>query len=185
MQTVRTLAKHPGFAVPAVLTLAVGIGLGTAFSSGADALLLRPLPVPDPEKIVRVYTAAKFQPLGYVSFPDYADLTRDSATLSYAIAQVQILAAAGAASEATPRVRMGLAVTPNYFEALGVSAQLGRAFTAADAHENVAVLADSFWRSHFNASRGVIGQRITIAGEPYTAIGVAPRGFGAFRYSRE
>jgi len=185
LQTLRTLAKHPGFAVPAALTLALGIGLSTAFSSGADSLLLRPLPVPESDAIVRVYTAAKFQPLGYVSYPDYVDLTRDSATLAGAVAQVQILAAAGSASEQTPRVRMGLAVTPNYFYVLRVFAQLGRTFTPADAHEGLVVLADSFWRSHYNANRSVIGQGITIAGAPYTVIGVAPRGFGLDRFLHE
>lgn len=191
-KTIRTLRKHSGFALAAALTLAVGVGLSTALLSGADALLLRPLPVPEPERIVRIYTAARFQPLGYFSYPDYADFARETRTLAGMEAQVQILAAmadiGGSRSGEAPRVRMGLAVTPNYFHTLRVNAQAGRVIEPADAHDAVVMLADSFWRSHYSRAEsgsGVIGQTISIAGAPYTVIGVAPRGFGLDRFLRE
>jgi hypothetical protein len=107
-------------------SLAVGSGLAAALASVADAVLFRPLPVARPGEIVRVYTASRLQPLGYVSYPDYQDLSRNSRTLAGMVAQSQVLLALGAGVRESPQVRMGLAVTPNYFDVLGVRAELGR-----------------------------------------------------------
>ena len=102
------------------MSLAAGMGLAIALVSFADALLLRPLPVARPSEIVRVYSASPMHSLGYVSYPDYDDLTRESRALAGAIAQSQVLLAVGGRLAEVPAVRMGLAVTPNYFDVLGV-----------------------------------------------------------------
>src|SRR5215467_6902900 len=109
---VRVFTKSPGFAALAGGSLAVGIGLAVALASAADAILLRPLPVERPGEIARVFTASRLQPLGYVSYPDYEDLARNSRTLAGIVAQSQVLLGVSEGAGETPRVRMGLAVTP-------------------------------------------------------------------------
>jgi hypothetical protein len=104
--------------------------------------------------------------LGYVSYPDYEDFTRGARTLSGAIAQSQVLLAVGGRMAEVPAVRMGLAVTPNYFDVLGVEARIGRVFHPAESREAVAVLADAFWRDHFAGDPGIIGRAIPISGIP-------------------
>ena len=182
---IRIFTKHPGFAALATGSLAAGIGLAAALSSVADATLFRPLPVARPGEIVRVYTASRLQPLGYVSYPDYQDFSRNARTVSGMIAQSQVLLAVGAGGRESPQVRMGLAVTPNYFDILGVSAGLGRTFRAEDARVAVVVLSSAFWRSRYGGDRRVLGGVIEIGGAPFAVIGVAPPRFGLDRFVQE
>src|SRR5437879_3140813 len=112
----------------AVLSLAAGIGLAAALASIADAILFRPLPVARPGEIVRVFTASGGQPLGFVSYYDYCKLRDASRTLAGIVAQSQVLLAAGGDGSEPAQVRLGLAVTPNYFDVLGVRAAFGRTF---------------------------------------------------------
>ena len=168
----------------------MGMGLAIALVSFADAILLRPLPVARPAEIVRVYSASPMHSLGYVSYPDYEDFARGARTLSGVVAQSQILLAVGGrvgagSAGGVPEVRMGLAVTPNYFEVLGVPAEIGRTFHPAESREPVVVLADAFWREHFSGNPGVVGGAIPLGGIPFTIIGVAPRGFGLDRFLHE
>jgi putative ABC transport system permease protein len=163
----------------AVLSLAAGIGLAAALASVADAILFRPLPVARPSDIVRVFTASGGQPLGFVSYYDYCDLRDASRTLVGIVAQSQVLLAAGGDGSTPARVRLGLAVTPNYFDVLGVRAAFGRTFTAADAREPVVVLSYHFWRATGEP------KTIRIASVPFTVIGVAPRNFSLDRFARE
>ncbi len=161
------------------------MGLAIALVSFADALLLRPLPVARPSEIVRVFTASPRHSLGYVSYPDYEDFTRGARMLAGIVAQSQVLLAVGGRLAEVPAVRMGLAVTPNYFDLLGVGPEIGRAFHPAESREAVVVLADSFWRDHFTGDPGIIGRAIPISGTPFTIIGVVPPGFGLDRFLHE
>ncbi len=165
-----------------VLTLAVGLGLAGALASVADAILFHPLPVDRPREIVRIYTASAGQPLGLVSHPDFEGFRGSSRTIAGMIAQSQVLIAAGTSPA---QMRMGLAVTPNYFDVLRVAPAVGRTFRADEARQPVVVLACSFWESQFGADRGVIGRAILLGGTPFTIIGVAPLGFGLDRFTRE
>jgi predicted permease len=149
-----------------------------ALARVADAILFRPLPVARPSEIVRVYTASQLQPLGYVSYPDYEDLSRNSRTLAGTIAQSQVLLAVGTGTGESPQVRMGLAVTPNYFDVLGVRAALGRTFRGEAA-------SSGFWRSRYGGDRRILGRAVEIGGAPFTVIGVAPPGFGLDRFVQE
>ena len=168
-----------------MLSLAIGMGLATALVSFADAILLRPLPVARPAEIVRVYSGSPKQSLGYVSYPDYEDFARDTRTLAGAVAQSQVLLAVGGREGEVPEVRMGLAVTGNYFDVLGVPAAIGRVFHPAESREPVVVLAEAFWRERFSGKPAAIGEAISICGIPFTIIGVAPRGFGLDRFLHE
>src|SRR5713226_5814355 len=114
----RVLRKHPGSTVLAVLSLAAGIGLAAALGSIADAILFRPLPVARPGEMVRLYTASPGQALGFVSYPDYRDIRGESETLTGIALQSHVLVAIGG-EDASPVVRLGLAVSPNYFDVLG------------------------------------------------------------------
>jgi putative ABC transport system permease protein len=176
----RSLLKHPGSTGLAVVSLAAGLGLVTALASLADAILFHPLPVAKASEIVRLYTLSKGQPLGFVSYPDFDDFRRAARSVSGLIAQSQVLVALGDAG-APARVRMGLAVTPDYFDVLGVAPAVGRAFSASESREPVVMLAYEFWESH----REVVGRTILLGGSAFTVIGVAPKGFGLDRFAHE
>jgi predicted permease len=166
-------------------SLAIGIALALALSSIADAILFRPLPVAHPEQIVRIYSASPLHSLGFVSYLDYQDFAR-ARTLAGAAAQSQVLLAVGThANDRAAEVRMGLAVTANYFDVLGVSAGWGRTFREEEEREAVVVLADAFWRGRWGGDRGILGRSITLAGTPFTVIGIAPPGFGLDRFLHE
>jgi MacB-like periplasmic core domain len=182
---IRVFTKHPGFAALAAGSLALGIGLAVALASVADAILFRPLPVAQPTEIVRVYTASRLQPLGYASYPDYEDLSRNSRTLAGMVAQSQVLLAVSSGARESPQARMGLAVTPNYFDVLGVRTELGRTFRAEDARVAVVMLSSGFWRSRCGSDRRILGRAVEIGGAPFTVIGVAPPGFGLDRFVQE
>ncbi len=181
----RLLLKQPKFFAAAAGSLAVGLGLAAAFSSVADATLLRSLPVARPAEIVRIFTTSKLHPLGFVSYPDYEDFARSSLTSFESIAaQCQVLVAVGKVGE-TPRMRMGLAVTTSYFASLGVKPQLGRSFEPEDERAPVAILSDAYWRARWGGDPAAIGSTMEAAGTPLRIVGVAPRGFGLDRFLHE
>jgi predicted permease len=195
----RALARNPGFAALCVLSLAAGIGLATALASVADAILFRPLPVPDPDRIVRIFTSSAEQAQGPVSYRDFMDFRRASRSMDGTVAETQVLLAVGGdggpasaggsdnpgAGNSVASVRLGLAVTADYFEVLQVRPALGRAFHADESHRPVVVLSDAFWRSECGADRGVLGRSIRIGGVPFTVLGVAPKDFGLERFVHE
>ena len=176
----RSLLRNPGFTLLAVASLAAGIGLTTVLSSLAGAILLRPLPVARPSEILRIFTVSQGQPLGFVSYPDFLDFSR-APSIRRAVAQTQVLVAVGD----PPRISMGLAVTDNYFDALGVPAVIGRAFRPDESRQPVVVLAYSFWESQFAADPAIAGRILKMGGESFRVIGVAPENFGLERFAHE
>src|SRR5258706_11871585 len=174
--SLRTPIRRPGFTILAIASLAVGLGLVTALASLGEAILFRPLPVARPAEIVRIFMASHEQPLGFVSFLDFEDLRR-AQSLTGAVAQTQVLIAAGD----PPRIRMGLAVTPDYFDVLGVAPALGRNFRPDDARAPVVMLAHAFWR----ANPQPVGSTIRLGRAAFTVIGVAPENFGLDRFLHE
>lgn len=181
---IRSLWKSPGFAILAVVSLSAGLGLAAALAGVADLILFRPLPVAHPERMVRVFTASAAQPLGLTSYPDFDDLRRASRTTAM-VAESQILVAVAGDRGSPAQVRMGLAVTPDYFDVLGVPAALGRTFRPEEAREGVVVLAHAFSKAQFGSDPRILGQRIFLGGTPFTVIGVAPENFGLDRFVRE
>lgn len=167
----RGLFRRPGFSILAIVSLSAGLALITALILIADAILFRPLPVARPQEIARIFTATRENPMGFVSFPDYRDLTR---VLPQAAAQTQVLIAAGD----PPRIRMGLAVTRNYFDVLGVRAASGRMFQSEDDFLPRVVLSYSFWRANPEPT-------ITLGRTVFRVIGVAPENFGLDRFLHE
>ena len=180
--SLRSLLRNFGFTLSVSGALALGIGLAVALSSAADAILFRPLPVPRPKEIVRVYSTSQEHSRGYMSYLDYQDLAHNAQALL--LAQTQIMAAVDGGSQ-NPRMRMGLAVSVNYFAVLGIRAQRGRLLESSDARALVVVLSHSLWRTQFHGDPAIVGQSIEIAKTLYAIVGIAPPEFGMDRFLHE
>ena len=174
----RLLRRQPGFALAAVVTMTLGAGITTGVSSIVDAVLLRPLPYANAD---RVYAVRESDGTRHGSTLSWADFVEVSTTLrSYAALSAynggsRTLLGAGAA-ERLPAIT----VTPRFFAVLGVTPALGRDFTAADALRGAApvvILSDRTWRRRFAADPSIVGRSVILSGEPFTVVGVLPRTF--------
>jgi predicted permease len=178
---VRTMVRYPGFTAVVTLTLALGIGANTAIFTLINQVLLRPLPIADPDEVVALYTSDFSSGIyGSSSYPDYVDFREQSdafADLAAFRQPAQLdLASVGIAEQIN-----GALVTGNYFSVLGVTATLGRVFTPSDdvtpgAHP-VAVLSYGLWQRRFGGERSIVGQTVNLNGVPYAVVGVAPEAF--------
>jgi predicted permease len=177
----RVLAKRPGFTIAAMLTLALGIGLNTAIFSLYNGVLLRPLPARDPERLVSLYSAIQGEPgTGIFSYPEYS-FYRDRNTLFSSVAAYaggRVLLSQGGAA---PEPLQAQLVSANFFDMLGASPALGRAFSPEEDNtpggRPVVVLGYSLWQRRFGGDAGLVGRTITLNNLPYTVIGIAPRDF--------
>jgi predicted permease len=172
---IRMLLKQPGFTLIAVLTLALGIGANTAIFSLIDTVLLRPLAVAQPERLVRIHTRGS----QYTSYANYRDLVDGNQVFSE-LSGHAVMALNLRQGEVMSRV-FGELVTGNYFAALGVAPAIGSAFGtetdgAVGAHP-VAVVSYGFWQRRFNADPSLAGQTIVLNGQQFTVIGIMPEGF--------
>lgn len=174
---VRTLFKSPGFTVVAILTLALGIGCNTAMFSVVTAVVLRPLPFPDPDKLVAVASASKVRAVPAVSFPDFLDWRDQNRSFEHIAAyHTADLTLTGLGEPAHIEANV---VTTGFFEALGVQPQLGRTFSAEEEKpgNHVAILSDQMWRGQFHGDPNVLGKGFALGGKAYTIVGVMPAGF--------
>jgi putative ABC transport system permease protein len=169
----RMLARTPGLVVVAVLTLALGIGANSAAFSLVDAILLRPLPFADPDRLVMLYEQVRGFDHGGVSPHEFAawraenHSLRDAAMFGYAAYTFT-----GVGEPATIKAEN---VTASFFDVLGRRPIVGRTFNAGDdasSAPRLAVLGRGFWLARFGADSGVVGRRITLDGTPYQVIGV-------------
>ena len=171
----RQLRASPGFTLVAVLTLAPGIGANTAIFSVVNGVLLRPLPYPDPDRLVALFTGSR-EPAGFsLSYPDALEIQKlDRTFAGVAPYTTQSYNLTGGTE---PReVRAALA-SDELFRVLGTGALVGRTFGPSEFREQVAVLSHRQWASEFGADRGVIGRTITLDGRLFTVIGVMPPHF--------
>ncbi|HKE57005.1 MAG TPA: ABC transporter permease [Pyrinomonadaceae bacterium] len=180
----RMLWKSPTFTVVAVLTLALGIGANATIFSFINGLLIRPIPgVERPERLVGIYTSDYSSgPYGGSSYPDYLDL-REQATVFADLAAYDSLPVTLSGVEMPERLRAGL-VSTNYFQLLGVRAQLGRTIRAEDDTPNASatvVLSHEFWQRHFGGDSSVIGRTLTLSDKAYTIVGVTDKSFHDLR----
>src|SRR5579885_2835649 len=184
----RQLWKAPGFALTAVLTLALGIGATSAIFTLFDQVLLRMLPVDRPQELVRFewrgsFSGSFFAEGGdvgdYFSYPMYKDLRDQNQVFSGVLAAMRTKLGVSWHDQAEEKDTE--LVSGNYFQVLGLRPALGRLFTAADETANdanaVVVLSYDYWRTRFAASRDVIGQKVLINGHPFGIVGVAPESF--------
>ena len=179
----RMLRRSPAFAIVAVLTLAIGIGANTAIFSVARSVLLRPLPYPNPEQLVQVWT--DHRALGrpepeWLAPPDFVDLRDGNRTFS------AMTSYSGWGPDLTgsgdPESLTGMLVGGNFFSLLGATPTLGRLITPADDDAGappVVVLSNGLWTRRFGSDSSVIGRQITLSGNPWTVVGVLSPEFRA------
>jgi putative ABC transport system permease protein len=183
----RQLAKAPGFAAVAIVTLALGIGANTAIFSLLDQALLRSLPVKDADRLVILqsvgsfngHTSSRTDENFYFSYPMYRDLRDRNSVFASLIATDY--AAVGVQWHNQPELVGAELVSGNYFDALGIRPALGRLMVAdddrvADANP-VVVLSFSYWQRRLGSDLSVVNQSILVNGHPFTILGVAPPGF--------
>jgi macrolide transport system ATP-binding/permease protein len=177
----RMLRRSPGFALVAMLSLALGIGANTAAFSMADAALFRPLPVADPGHVVALHAETPQQGLGGLSYPDFEDVARRTRAFDGLVATRTMRLAVAQPTDVVPHVRFALMVSRGFFQVLGVQPALGRAFTDDEStvpgRDRVVVLSDELWRTQFAADPRVVGTTIRLNGQPFTIVGVAPPQF--------
>jgi predicted permease len=179
----RMLRKSPGFTAVAVLTLALGIGATTAVFSLVSAILLKPLPFPNPDQIVLPeLVSPPGVNLGSDYFPwsqtQFRFLAQDSHPFQ-AVAAFQNDSFNLTGTD-VPSFLDGFRVSAEFFPALGISPALGRGFTAEEdrpGHEYEVVLSDRMWREYFGANRAILGKAVRLNGYAYTVVGVMPAGF--------
>ena len=173
----RQSGRSPGFALAAVLTLALAIGANAVVFGVLNALILRPLNVPHPQSLYAIERGGDKEQAA--SYPDYLDLRDRNRTFDGLTAY--ILVPAGLDIGKNPSESWGYEVTGNYFDALGIQPYLGRFFHAADEHgPNSApylVLSYDYWHTHFQDDRTVIGRVVGVNKHPFTILGVAPPAF--------
>jgi putative ABC transport system permease protein len=173
----RSAARHPGQALAAVLTLALGLGATIALFSVVDAVLLAPLPYADAGRLVAVHERANESEPGRVGYLTFTDLRARSRTLLGLAAASNVSATLAGDGKDAERVAAGR-VSAGYFELLGVKPRLGRSFAASEdkpgSSRQVVMLAESLWRRRFGADPGVLGRPIEIGGTAYVVIGVLP-----------
>ena len=177
---VRLLARNPGFAAAAMLTLAIGVGLATAAFSAVHASLLRRLPFADAERLVIGEKTIGGQPAGWVSRLDYYDFRDAGRSFEGLAAMVDGAASVVATTGTEPWLARVALVTGNLFPTLGVAPVLGRGFlpdeeTTGDAP--VTLISHALWRTRFAASPAALGATITVGGRPLTIVGVMPERF--------
>ncbi|MGB2621232.1 MAG: ABC transporter permease [Candidatus Acidiferrum sp.] len=172
---VRVLLKNPGFTAIAVLTLALGIGANTALFSVVNGVLLNPLPFPNPDRLVAVYSKTQDFDESSISYPNFLDWQRDN----------NCFAKLGAfrseeynmTGEGEPERLHGHMVSADFFTALGINPLLGRDILPEEDKPGaapVALIGDGLWKRKFGMSHDVLGKRITLNGKGYTVIGVMP-----------
>ena len=178
----RMLWKNPGFTFIAVLTLALGIGANTAIFSVCNAVLFKPLPYAEPDRIVMLSEKQRDGTLGDVALANFVDWRDASQSFSgMAAARVASFAPTfilGGQSEASRLV--GDSVTSGFFSVLGVQFVLGRNFLPEEnqpGRNHVAILSYAAWSARFGADRDIVGKKITLNDDSYTVVGVLPPGF--------
>jgi predicted permease len=180
----RQLRRSPGFTLVAVLTLALGIGANTIIFGIVNGILLRPLPVPQPYRLVALFaTNRRSGESRALSYPEYLDYRDRSGIFAGLAAQQGLPISVGTGERA--EVVWGEIVSENYFSVLGLAPALGRTFQPQDASgmgsDPLVVLSHRFWLTRFGGDREVIGKKVSLNGQKFTVVGVAPRGFKGTR----
>ncbi len=176
----RRVVSTPGFTAIAILTLALGIGANVAIFTVVNAVLIRPLPFPNPDRLVRIAADARAtngRNIG-ISQPELDDL-RDRAGVFDGVTALWPVSASLLGGDRPERVEV-LVTSANYFQLLGASAQVGRVYGPGDAvpgFSDAVVISDGLWRRAFGAARDIVGRKVVMDTDTYTVVGVMPRDF--------
>ena len=173
----RQFRKSPGFTFVALLTLTLGIGANTAIFSVIYAVLLQPLPYPDPDRIAIITETNSSQPQISISFPDYVDWKRDNTSFEQlAITREESFNLSGLDQRGPEQISSAI-VTANFFNVIGLAAQHGRVFTEEEDRVGgplVTVISDRLWQRLFSRDPKVLGRTMNFGNQPYTVVGVMP-----------
>ncbi len=185
---VRMIAKSPGFAVVAILTLALGIGANTALFSVVNGVLFNPLPYPQPEQLVTLHESKPNFEAGSISFPNFQDWRKENTTFSMiGISRGYSFNLTGAGEAEQVRTQF---VSTDLLPMLGVKPVVGRLFEEGEdgfGGSPIVIISEGFWNRKFASAQDVLGKGLTLDGRNYTIVGVVPANFnlqiGAFRAS--
>jgi predicted permease len=179
--SVRTLRKSPGFALTAILTLALGIGSVTSVFSVVNSVLLKPFAFPHADRLVVLRETSG--ELNGAPYPDnykhYLNWKANSKTLSDAAIFRNSTFSVSSGTD-HPEILGGLEISPEFFSVLGAEPVMGRSFLASETikgHDNVVILSWSAWQRYFAGDSNAIGRTLTVGGTPETVVGVLPQGF--------
>lgn len=174
----RQLWRNPGFAVTAIVILALGIGSSVAIFAFVDAALIKPLPYKDPNRLVILFESIPLGPRFHLSYPDYLDWKRGNKVFS----SLEVYSPNGFMMKTVDGLRKtdGASVSAGFFRTLGVKPALGRDFYDGEDRAETprtAMISYSAWQKRYGGSEKVLGQALVLDGETYTVIGVLPRDF--------
>lgn len=177
----RSMFKRPGFTAVALIALALGIGANTAIFSLVNAVLVRPLPFNEPDRLVWMWgnirnggSRASVSPL------DFLDYRNQNTTFQNFAAQISVPLPVNLTGNGEPERLTGASVTGDYFQALGVQPALGRSFQLENektGQDQVAVLSYALWQKRFGGDAGIVNKTITLDGRSFAVLGVMPRDF--------
>jgi predicted permease len=186
LYALRMFRKSPGFAMIAVLTLALGIGANTALFSVVNGVLLNPLPYPHPEQLVAIHGKTVGFDEGPITYLNFLDWERNNKTFSsIAIYRNQDYNFTGMSE---PERLSGYMISAGFFTALGVNPILGRTLNAGDDQLGAApvvILGGGFWKRKFGSSSDVLGKSLILNGKSYTVVGVVPATFSFYGHDRD
>ena len=174
----RSLLKRPGFTAIALIALTLGIGANTAIFSLVNAVVLQPLPYPDPDRLVWAWgTVRNGTNRASVAPLDYLDFRNQNKTFEQFAAQFTLPASANFTGSGEPERLTASAITGNFFDAFGVRPVLGRGFSLENekpGHDQVTVLSYALWQRRFGGDPQIVNKTLTLDGKPYQVIGVMP-----------
>jgi len=193
--SIRSLIKHPGFTIVAVITLGLGIGVNTAILSTVNGFILRPIKVPRANEVVMPFWGSKKETevWGSFSYANYVDL-RDqnksfSGLLAWNMAQAGISESAsrGSADDRPAELAWGEVVSSNYFSVLELTPSLGRGFlpeeNLSQSSAPVVVLGYKFWQRRFNSDPSIVGKNIYMNGTAFTVVGIGPKDYEGVKFA--
>jgi putative ABC transport system permease protein len=170
----RLWRRRPGFALVAVVTLALGVGANTAMFSIVNAVLLRPLPYPDSDRLVSIWGRTQQFPRGLLSYGEYLEIRRQSGTLE--ATGLYLPQSVNLTGVSEPQRLVGIFATGGFFDTLGLKAERGRLFTEEESGpgtvEPVAVITHQLWRQRFNQDPAAVGSTLMLNGKVVTIVGV-------------
>ena len=177
----RTLRQNPGFAATAIISIALAIGSNSAIFSLADGLLLRPLAISDPSRVVTIRARTPSGNFGNLSYPDFVDLRDKSRSFGGLIAYDLVPAGFAKDTETQPQLKMGYVVSGNFFNVLGVAPHQGRPFRPEEdqvpGRDAVAVLSFDLWKSEFAGDPAVVGRHVWLNDLDFIVIAIMPESF--------
>src|SRR5215470_14200886 len=183
----RTLRQNPGFAITAIISIALAIGANSTIFSYADGLLLRPLPVPNPSQVVTLrslpptVSSLPLRGSGEMSHSDFEDFRRAGRSFDGLAAYEEIIAALSLDSVERSQFALGYEVSGDFFRVLGIEPLLGRGLTLeedeVEGRNAAVVLSHDLWKNEFASDPSIVGRRVRLNGVEFTIIGVAPESF--------